>query len=135
MSTSSLRRSHGPTGSWTFTTAHAAPPAAVPLLSVDVPVVTNAQNAVVAGSTSTFTSRVRLPYGLPAVSVTAFKFQYSTDAGHTWRPASVTRLSKNTFRVIIVNPRAAGLMALRYSATTAHSGAISQKVMAAYALQ
>jgi hypothetical protein len=62
-----------------------------------------------------------------ASRITGVSVQVSADAGATWRPASVTRRSRNTFRAVFAAARGA-YMTLRVRATDAAGGSITETI-------
>jgi hypothetical protein len=69
--------------------------------------------------------------------VTTATVSLSTNGGHTWRPATVTRVDKNSFAVTYTNPASSGspaYMSLRVTGTDSAGRTVSETAIRAYRL-
>ncbi len=71
-------------------------------------------------------------------TVVGVGFSVSSNGGHTWRAAKLTRLDHNSFRVGFANPAALGArthVSLRLSATDASGRHVTETAIRAYRLR
>ncbi|WP_432838644.1 S8 family serine peptidase [Dactylosporangium sp. CA-092794] len=120
VSTAWTFRSTGPTGE------HSAP---VPLFSLDYTLPLDTDNHPVTGPAA-FT--VRQASSLPTEHITTLHLWTSTDDGTTWRPATVSRASADTFTAHLPIPAPGQPLSLRVAATGSTGSTIDQTIIRAY---
>jgi hypothetical protein len=124
---------------WTFHSSRPASSTAekgLPLLMPSYVAPQNSRNEVDAGPTS-----YRLTFTSPAPQVGRIhdsRVQLSTDDGHTWRSATLTRLSPSAFRVHYRTPAAHGdvrYLSVRVTGRDDHGDSVEETALRAYRLR
>jgi hypothetical protein len=108
-----------------------------PLLQLKYRLGLDLSNRAPAGGPFTFTVSASLPAGASGGPVAGLWLWSSSDAGTTWRPAMVTRLASDTYRVSVNNPVTAGgdgTIWLKTQAWDSAGDRVEQVVRGAYTL-
>jgi subtilisin family serine protease len=108
-----------------------------PLIQVRYQLGLDLANHAPAGGRFTFTASADLPAGAAGGPVAGLWLWSSSDAGTTWRPATVERLSPTRYRITVNNPATAGgdgTIWLKAEAWDSAGDRVRQTVHGAYAL-
>ncbi len=131
--TSAWQLSKKVTDSWRFTSA--AGDGVVPLLMASYLPSTTLAGTLRPGPVSWPLDFGNL--GPADAAVSKATVSLSTDGGHTWRPATVTRTDRNSFAVSYTNPAAAGTtqyMSVRVTGLDAAGRTVTETAISAYRL-
>lgn len=120
---------------WTFhSTTAASGRQLLPLLQVNYGMNLNLLNQAPARTTYHFTVGIGHQDGVTGPKITSAAAWSSFDDGATWSPISLTAATPGTWLAAVANPKAAGAVSLRITATDADGNSIDQTVIRAYGL-
>ncbi|KAB2350287.1 protease-associated domain-containing protein [Actinomadura rudentiformis] len=120
------------TSSWTFRSAHASRPTALPLMAVRFLPELDDVNQAPAGKPFTFPVRVEHQPGSTSARVTSLTIESSTDEGQQWQPVRI-RQSGDHWVAELHNPPK-GKVSLRATAKDASGNTVTQTIENAYAV-
>ena len=129
-----FRLSTSVSAAWTFRSASAGEtPVRLPLSTVRFSPRVDKQNVAPAGCAFVIPVTVERAPGSAAKPNRTLTVEYSTDDGHTWRPARV-RGTGDRRTVQVTNPAGTGFVSLRANATDAAGNTAAVTVLRAYAV-
>ncbi len=118
--------------SWTFRSAHAKQPRALPLTAVSFAPPLDDHNVGKAGSTAVYPVTITQIEGSGAVN--KLTVQVSYDDGKTWKNVPVSKHA-GAWQVQVTHPKAGGFVSLRASGADAKGNTFDQTVIRAYELR
>ncbi|MEV0146831.1 MULTISPECIES: S8 family serine peptidase [unclassified Nonomuraea] len=119
---------------WTFTSANTPERRPLPLIAVRyAPAGLDSFNRARPGTVTRLPVRVERNPGAPQAGVTSLRLEMSSDDGATWHPLPSAPAGSG-WTAAVPNPRTAGFVSLRATATDVSGTTVKQTVIRAYAV-